>query len=245
MKRGGNYRCWSEANAAYDPEAAHIVLSAGICPIVMYPWDAYLDVEFSRAEIDALHHSSPLHSGSVTQDVSRPQSPTSQLPAGWTQKFSYTQNRKYFFHAESKSSVWSVADIGKLDPSPQCHPTSPTQSMKNSAQELCVRLFRREMTKWNKESAGIGDGAVAAFIVDPGCMQAEMRNVRVELHGNITRGMTAVDLRSAVDPPDLQKEPENVSVIVHQDIARVKRAFAEYVFGEDKAAKALCSRALE
>ena len=36
---GGNCTAWAEANAAYDPEACHIVLTSGI-PISMYTWDA-------------------------------------------------------------------------------------------------------------------------------------------------------------------------------------------------------------
>jgi len=58
VMRGGNYRPWAEANAAYDPEATHIVLSSGV-PLMMYPWDAYLDVEFSRAELELLGAQDP------------------------------------------------------------------------------------------------------------------------------------------------------------------------------------------
>eukprot|EP00658_Telonema_sp_P-2_P041416 TRINITY_DN29616_c0_g1_i1.p1 TRINITY_DN29616_c0_g1~~TRINITY_DN29616_c0_g1_i1.p1 ORF type:complete len:220 (-),score=47.73 TRINITY_DN29616_c0_g1_i1:17-676(-) len=47
---GGNYSPWAEANAAYDPEAAHIVLSSGL-DITMYGLDAYLKVDFSAEEL--------------------------------------------------------------------------------------------------------------------------------------------------------------------------------------------------
>lgn len=40
---GGNATSWAEANAFYDPEAAHVVLSAGL-PITIYTWDVYLKV---------------------------------------------------------------------------------------------------------------------------------------------------------------------------------------------------------
>ena len=43
----GNASAWAEANAAYDPEAAHIVLRAGI-PVTMYPWDVYNKVTIDR-----------------------------------------------------------------------------------------------------------------------------------------------------------------------------------------------------
>ena len=42
-------------------------------------------------------------------------SSSSSLPAGWTRQFSRSQNREYFFHAESKKSVWSLADLGKVE----------------------------------------------------------------------------------------------------------------------------------
>lgn len=47
---GGNATSWAEANAFYDPEAAHIVLSAGI-PILMYTWDVYLKVDISKQDL--------------------------------------------------------------------------------------------------------------------------------------------------------------------------------------------------
>ena len=50
---GGNASAWAEANAAYDPEAAHIVLTSGV-PITMYTWDVYLKVAYTGPEIDAL-----------------------------------------------------------------------------------------------------------------------------------------------------------------------------------------------
>lgn len=67
VSRGGNYKAWSEANAAYDPEAASIVLSSGV-PITMYPWDCFLDLEFNAAELESfgMHDPGPddcVHSG--------------------------------------------------------------------------------------------------------------------------------------------------------------------------------------
>jgi pyrimidine-specific ribonucleoside hydrolase len=44
---GGNATSWAEANAFYDPEAAHVVLSAGL-PITIYTWDVYLKVPKSH-----------------------------------------------------------------------------------------------------------------------------------------------------------------------------------------------------
>eukprot|EP00039_Didymoeca_costata_P005629 m.83213 g.83213 ORF g.83213 m.83213 type:complete len:345 (+) comp12908_c0_seq2:2036-3070(+) len=47
---GGNASAWSEANAAYDPEAAHVVLSSDL-PVYMYTWDMYLRVGFQKTEL--------------------------------------------------------------------------------------------------------------------------------------------------------------------------------------------------
>ena len=59
---GGNASAWGEANAAYDPEAAHIVittLAALGVPLTMYPWDVYLKVAFSAAEARAVRGEAP------------------------------------------------------------------------------------------------------------------------------------------------------------------------------------------
>ena len=50
-KAGGNAAAWSEANAAYDPEAAHIVLSSCGVPVLMYTWDVYLKVAFDLDDL--------------------------------------------------------------------------------------------------------------------------------------------------------------------------------------------------
>jgi len=47
---GGNASPWAEANAFYDPEAAHIVLTSGV-DILMYTWDVYLKVEITREDL--------------------------------------------------------------------------------------------------------------------------------------------------------------------------------------------------
>lgn len=49
---GGNATAWGEANARYDPEAAHIVLSSGL-PLLLYPWDVFLKVGYSKEELQA------------------------------------------------------------------------------------------------------------------------------------------------------------------------------------------------
>lgn len=47
---GGNATIWGEANAAGDPEAAHVVFTSGL-PLLLYPWDVFLKVEYSRLEL--------------------------------------------------------------------------------------------------------------------------------------------------------------------------------------------------
>ncbi|MCK4317067.1 MAG: nucleoside hydrolase, partial [Anaerolineae bacterium] len=49
---GGNAAQWAEANIFYDPEAAHILFASGL-PIVMYGWDVYVQVGFTRREAQA------------------------------------------------------------------------------------------------------------------------------------------------------------------------------------------------
>merc|ERR1712129_289825 len=51
---GGNSTAWAEANAYGDPEAAHIVLSSGL-PLLLYPWDVFLKVQYTRCELEALN----------------------------------------------------------------------------------------------------------------------------------------------------------------------------------------------
>merc|ERR1711990_428192 len=55
---GGNSTAWAEANAFGDPEAAHIVLTSGL-PILLYPWDVFLHVQYSRQELEALRLERP------------------------------------------------------------------------------------------------------------------------------------------------------------------------------------------
>ena len=59
---GGNASQWGEANAAYDPEAAHIVLSSCGVPVLMYTWDVYLKVAFDVPELQAYGCCSPMQS---------------------------------------------------------------------------------------------------------------------------------------------------------------------------------------
>lgn len=49
----GNYTAVAEANAAFDPEAAHIVLSSNV-PVTMYTWDAYVKIALSREELSKM-----------------------------------------------------------------------------------------------------------------------------------------------------------------------------------------------
>ena len=47
---GGNASQWAEANAAYDPEATHILLTSEV-EVVMYTWDVYLQVDYSVQDL--------------------------------------------------------------------------------------------------------------------------------------------------------------------------------------------------
>merc|ERR1712166_740566 len=53
VKAGGNSTAWAEANAFCDPEAAHMVLTSGL-PVLLYPWDVFLKVEYTASELEEL-----------------------------------------------------------------------------------------------------------------------------------------------------------------------------------------------
>ncbi|GBG32986.1 Inosine-uridine preferring nucleoside hydrolase [Hondaea fermentalgiana] len=167
VSSGGNYMAWSEANAAYDPEAASIVLGCGI-PITMYPWDLFMNVEFSASELAAL---------------------------------------------------------GIVNP-------ASANECKHSGPEVAARLMFREMRQWEKDTAVLGDAGTVAGVIDPDAFVTKAHNVRVELTGQHTRGMTVVDLRQFVDPPDLPQGAANVDVVMSADIPRLKRVFQDAVFSE-------------
>ena len=161
----GNFSAWGEANAAYDPEAADIVLRAGI-PVTMYTWDVY-----NRVEID--------------QRVAQ-------------------------------------ACLRRQDDKPR--------RALNTWTSLAARLLLRDMRHFGMPAASIGDaGAVACLIAGPRAFSTRRLNVRVELQGSHTRGMTVVDGRREVLPPDTPKLPANVDVIVDVDSDVLEELFRSTV----------------
>jgi hypothetical protein len=56
------------------------------------------------------------------------------LPSGWTKEFSRSQQREYFYHAQTKRSVWSLEDVLKLESATK--PTTEEEFRKNVTETL-------------------------------------------------------------------------------------------------------------
>ena len=82
---GGNASQWAEANASYDPEAAHILLTSGV-NVVMYTWDVYLQVDYSLQELYNLRvaKAAPPHSSDQQGKGEALAVESSSLP-GWAE----------------------------------------------------------------------------------------------------------------------------------------------------------------
>jgi inosine-uridine nucleoside N-ribohydrolase len=177
---GGNASQWAEANAAYDPEATHILLTSEV-EVVMYTWDVYLQVEYSRQELCSLRVATAARPGSSDQQ-GKDDAPAVESPdlTGWA--------------------------------------------------ELSTRLLLRDMQHWASPAAQIGDaGAVAIVIAGEQSYQSRPMHVAVEMHGTVTRGMTAVDPRPMATEPDRQIAPPNATVLLSVDAEVLKTIFSDAV----------------
>lgn len=76
---GGNCSAWTEANSKYDPEAARIVLRSGV-PILIYPWDVYEKLIYTRVEL--LQLGIPHPSSARPDDGERPDRDSASALAG-------------------------------------------------------------------------------------------------------------------------------------------------------------------
>lgn len=177
---GGNASQWAEANAAYDPEAAHIVLTSQV-EVLMYTWDVYLQVDYSLRELYSLRVATPAQPADRDQQgKGESLAIESHGLAGWT--------------------------------------------------ELSTRLLLRDMQHWDSPAAQIGDaGAVAVIIAGEKSYQSRRMHVAVELHGTVTRGMTAVDQRSMATEPDRQIAPANATVLLSVDAEALKAVYSSAV----------------
>eukprot|EP00040_Diaphanoeca_grandis_P039472 m.259149 g.259149 ORF g.259149 m.259149 type:complete len:334 (-) comp37622_c0_seq1:206-1207(-) len=165
---GGNQGAWTEANAGYDPEAAHIVFTSGL-RLQMYTWDMFVKVAYSPADVAAL--------GIVNVDDGEVDVITTRSP-------------------------WA---------------------------KLAGRLLHREFRHWKMEEAMIGDAGAVAAVIQPESVTFRKMNVRIELQGTHTRGMTVADCRPFVTEPDLAVGPLNVEVAVDVDVKAVLKLYTETV----------------
>lgn len=166
---GGNQKPWTEANAGYDPEATHIVLSSGL-PILMYTWDVYTK----------LIHTTDMMRGMGIMDV----------------------------------------DLGEQEEG---------SAARSSWSRLASRLIYRDIRHWGGTEAMVGDAGAVAAVIAPSAVTSRKMNVRVELQGGITRGMTVVDPRENVSPPDVPVLAPNVDVAVDIDVAALLKVYNDTV----------------
>ena len=104
---------------------------------------------------------------------------------------------------------------------------------------MSTRLLLRDMQHWDSPVAQIGDaGAVAVIIAGEKSYQSRRMHVAVEMHGTVTRGMTAVDQRSMATEPDRQIAPANATVLVGVDAKALKAVFSGAVLQNPSAAPA-------
>ena len=75
----------------------------------------------------------------------------------------------------------------------------------------------------------VGDAGAVAAVIAPSAVTSRRMNVRVELQGGITRGMTVVDPRENVSPPDLPVLAPNVDVAVDIDVAALLKVYNDTV----------------
>lgn len=99
---GGNASAWAEANARYDPEAAHMVLSSGL-PLLIYPWDVFLKVGYTEGELRAMGIAD-VDAGGAGAETGPPRHPASVL-AG---RLFYREMRRF------KTSQGTLGDAGAV-----------------------------------------------------------------------------------------------------------------------------------
>lgn len=87
----------------------------------------------------------------------------------------------------------------------------------SSWSRLGYRLLDRDIKHWGVGEAMIGDAGAVAIVIDPKLCTTKHMNVRIELQGQHTRGMTVVDARGPVSEPDELKLPSNVHVVTGVD----------------------------
>lgn len=213
LKSGGNASSWAEANAAYDPEAAHIVLSSCGVPVLMYPWDVYEKVAFTVPELEAygcccrLEEKGENNSNNNNKNI--PSSSLEMAVQHQTAKPSWTQLSTRLLLRDMKHFQMSSASIG------------------DAGAVAALLLLRGDNNNSNDDNNGNDndDNTPAAAV------ETKHLHVQVELQGKHTRGMTVVDVREHdVFPPDKPKEPPNVHVVVDVNAKALKTVFAEAVF---------------
>ena len=207
---GGNASQWGEANAAYDPEAAHIVLSSCGVPVYMYTWDVYLKVAFDTNDLVEYGCFEEEESG-VVEDG----------------KDGNGQDRG------GKGDESGGESSGEISNKSEGEENTKRRILRKSASSwttLATRLLLRDMSHFTMKAAQIGDAGAVAAVLCPEAITTKHMHVVVEMKGDHTRGMTVVDGREEVCPPDKPKEKPNVHVVLDCDVEILKRCFADVVF---------------
>ena len=208
---GGNARSWAEANAAYDPEAAHIVLSSCGVPVLMYTWDVYLKVAFDVNELVAY---GCVGAEQVELSLAKGGEEGGKGGEGTVEG------------GEGGEGGEGDEGVKETRPSlePRCRTSLPSWTT------LSTRLLLRDMRHFNMSAAHIGDAGAVAAVLCSEAIETKHYHVAVELEGKHTRGMTVCDVREEVFPPDQPQEAANVYVAVGVDAEALKAVYAQAVF---------------
>eukprot|EP00041_Stephanoeca_diplocostata_P021935 m.518748 g.518748 ORF g.518748 m.518748 type:complete len:283 (+) comp21943_c0_seq3:2175-3023(+) len=241
---GGNMGPWTEANAGYDPEACHIVLSSPI-PKTMYTWDVYTQVGYTLQDMEALGIAD---TDAALATRATPHKDSSQgAVVGSTAAGSTTVDPEASGAGKNgfqvRDSKRRRVESGAVLPGSKCavrqgsppnaeqDAPSDTKDTAASWQIVAGRLLHRELRHWkDADEALIGDAGAVAIVIDASLGTYKDYSVRMELQGQHTRGMTVLDPRRW-EPvhPDTPMLPKNVAVVVAVDAARMKQLYTDTV----------------
>jgi len=85
------------------------------------------------------------------------------LPEGWTKQFSRSQNRTYYFHKDTNTSVWSLEDVGKVKELKKKRPRVPARSSAATSAEKQGGGKRARVQQEFSKKPGISVAVIVPF----------------------------------------------------------------------------------